>query len=136
MAVSIAQSGSVLDAAVPSSATFQAGSAEASLSVATVNDETEEADSRVTASIVAGEGYAVDGGPAGVDVLDDDATPPAGSPAVTLWSTTMIWTDLGAGRYGGYTADFRNPEWTEGGKQFPHLVDCVRRRHTRAGGGA
>ena len=118
VSVSIEQSGSVLGAALPSSATFRAGSAKASLSVPTVNDETEEADSRVTVSIVAGGSYAVDGEPAGVDVLDDDATPAAGSPAAALWSTTMIWTDLGAGRFGGYTADFRNPEWSEGGKRF------------------
>ena len=118
VAVSVAQSGSVLGGNLPSSATFQAGSAEARLAVPTVNDETEEADSRVTASIAAGEGYAVDGGSAGVDVLDDDATPAPGAPAAALWSTTMIWTDLGAGRYGGYTADFRNPEWAEGGQRF------------------
>ena len=118
VAVSVAQSGSVLDATLPSSTTFRAGSAQASLSVATVNDDTEEADARVTASIVAGAGYAVDGGPAGVDVLDDDATPAAGAPAAALWSTTMVWTDLGDGRYGGYTADFRNPEWTEGRRRF------------------
>ena len=118
VAVSVSQSGSVLGATLPSSVTFRADSAEAHLSVATVNDEAEEADSRVTVSIVAGEGYVVDGSSAGVDVLDDDAVPPAGALSAELWATTMIWTDLGAGRYGGYTDDFWTPEWTEGRQRF------------------
>ena len=59
--VSVSEAGSVLNGAPPSSATFAAGSAEARLSVATANDAVDEADARVRASIVAGDGYEVDG---------------------------------------------------------------------------
>ena len=117
VAVSVSEAGSVLNGAPPSSATFAAGSAETRLTVATANDTVHEADARVRASIVAGEGYAVDADKdsAGVDVFDDDAPPQA---AVELWSTTMTWTDLGNNWFGGFADGFSNPGWSEDGQAF------------------
>ena len=117
VSVSVSEAGSVLDGARPSSATFAAGSAEARLGVATANDAVDEADARVSASIVAGSGYEVDGenASAGVDVFDDDAAPAA---AVELWSTTMTWTDLGNNWFGGFADAFSNPGWSEDGRDF------------------
>ena len=116
--VSVSEAGSVLDGAPPSSATFAVGSVEARLTVATVNDAVDEADARVSASIVAGSGYEVDGesASAGVDVFDDDAAPQAA--AVELWSTTMTWTDLGNNWFGGFADAFSNPGWSEDEKDF------------------
>ena len=116
--VSVSEAGSVLNGAPPSSATFAAGSAEARLSVATANDAVDEADARVRASIVAGDGYEVDGesASAGVDVFDDDAAPQAA--AVELWSTTMTWNDLGNNWFGGFADAFSNPGWSEDGQDF------------------
>ena len=116
--VTVSEAGSVLNGAPPSSATFASGSAEARLSVATVNDTVHEADARVRASIVAGEGYAldVDKDSAGVDVFDDDAAPQAA--AVEFWSTTMKWNDLGNNWFGGFADAFSNPGWSEDGQDF------------------
>ena len=58
--VSVSEAGSVLDDAGPSSATFASGASEARLTVATANDAVDEADARVSASVVAGDGYEVD----------------------------------------------------------------------------
>ena len=115
--VSVSEAGSVLDGAPPSSATFASGSAEARLNVATANDAIDEADGRVSASIVAGDGYEVDGesASAGVDVFDDDA---AAQAAVELWSTTMTWTDIGNNWFGGFADGFSNPGWSEDGQAF------------------
>ena len=116
--VTVSEAGSVLNGAPPSSATFASGSAEARLSVATVNDTVHEADARVRASIVAGEGYALDADKdsAGVDVFDDDAAPQAA--AVEFWSTTMKWNDLGNNWFGGFADAFSNPGWSEDGQDF------------------
>ena len=77
VAVAVSETGSVLDGEPPASATFEAGSDSATLSVATVDDEAVEPASTVTAALSAGEGYAVDAasGSAGVAVGDDDAAP-------------------------------------------------------------
>ena len=119
VAVSISQSGSVLAGAPPSSATFAPGASEVRLALATVNDTTDEADARVGASAVAGEGYEVDAAKAlaWVDVFDDDLTYPAGR-GVTLWSTTMTWTALGNRWYGGFVDAFSDPGWSEDGQAF------------------
>ena len=120
VAVSVGQAGSVLDGTPPSSATFAAGASEARLSVATTNDGAHEADARVRASVVAGEGYAVDGenASAGVDVFDDDAAPPVAVVVVELWSTTLVWADIGNGWYGGFADAFSNPVWSEDGEAY------------------
>ncbi len=121
VSVSVGEAGSVLEGTPPASAIFAAGASSARLDVATVNDDAHEADARVTASVVAGAGYTVDGAKAsaGVDVFDDDTAPPGQQEAVeTLWSTTMRWADVGYGWYGGYAEAFDEPEWTEDGKTF------------------
>ena len=126
VSVSVSEAGNVLDGTTPSSVSFAAGSPQAQLAVATENDATHEADARVTASVVAGDGYTVDGAgaSAAVDVFDND-TAPAQETAQTLWSTTMLWQDFGEGWYGGYAdtfggtvAAFDDPEWTEDGTTF------------------
>ena len=119
--VSVDEAGSVLDGAPATEATFAAGSSTATLSAATENDTAYEADGRVTASVVAGNGYTVDGAgaSAGVDVLDDDPAPPGEPEAVeVLWSTTMAWKNLGHGWYGGNDTAFDDPDWTEDDTTF------------------
>ena len=119
VSVSVSEAGSVLDGTPPSSATFAAGSSSTQLAVATENDATHEADARIAASVVAGAGYTVDGASAGVDVFDDDTAPPGQQEAVeTLWSTTMLWKNVGYGWFGGYAEVFDEPEWTEDGTTF------------------
>ena len=115
--VQVSEAGSVLDGTPPSSATFASGSAETRLSVATENDAADEADARVSASIVAGNGYEVDAerASAGVDVFDDDA---AAQAVEELWSTTLTWSDLGNNWYGGFADGFSNPEWSEDGQAY------------------
>ena len=117
--VSVGQAGSVLDGARPSSATFASGASEARLTVATANDALDEADARVSASVVAGDGYEVDAenASAGVDVFDDDAAVQVAA-VEELWSTTLTWTDLGNNWFGGYADGFSNPGWSEDGQAF------------------
>ena len=119
VSVSVSEAGSVLDGTPPTSATFAAGSSSTQLAATTENDATYEADARITASVVAGDGYTVDGASAGVDVFDDDTAPPGQQEAVeTLWSTTMLWKNVGYGWFGGYAEVFDEPEWTEDGTTF------------------
>ena len=117
VAVSVTEAGSVVNGATPSSATFAAGASEARLTVATVNDGVHETDARLTASIQGADGYEVEEGArsAVVDVFDDDAAAP---PATELWSSTLIWSDLGNNWFGGFAEAFSDPEWTEGGQDF------------------
>ena len=81
VSMSVSADGAVLSGTPGSTVTFGAGSAEATLSVATDDDSVAEADGRVTASVVAGSGYGVDenASAATVDVYDNDeaATTPA-----------------------------------------------------------
>ena len=120
VAVSVTEAGSVVNGATPSSATFAAGASEARLTVATVNDGVHETDARLTASIQGADGYEVEEGArsAVVDVFDDDAAPPPAPPATELWSSTLIWSDLGNNWFGGFAEAFSDPEWTEGGQDF------------------
>ena len=75
--VTVSESGDVLAGAPPTSVTFAAGSATATLSVATVDDETEEDASTVTATLAAGSDYAVDSdaGAAEGQVESEDLAP-------------------------------------------------------------
>ena len=120
VAVSVTEAGSVVNGATPSSATFAAGASEARLTVATVNDGVHETDARLTASIQGADGYEVEEGArsAVVDVFDDDAAAPPAPPAAELWSSTLIWSDLGNNWFGGFAEAFSDPEWTEGGQDF------------------
>ncbi len=75
--VSVAESGAALSGTPPTQVTFAAGSASATLSVATEDDEAVEDASTVTAAVSSGTGYTVDGASGSVEVVveDDDAAP-------------------------------------------------------------
>ena len=76
--------------------TFAAGSASATLSVATDDDEVSEDASTVTATVSSGSGYTVDGtsGSAELVVNDDDAAPvvTTASPIVVAENATVVAT--------------------------------------------
>ena len=96
VAVQVTETGSVLDGEPPASVTFAAGSASATLSVATVDDETVEDAGTVTAAVSEGTDYEVSGtsGSAETVVEDDDAAPVVGtvSPLVVAENATAITT--------------------------------------------
>ena len=77
VAVTVSESGAMLDGTAPATVTFAAGASTATLALATADDETVEEPSTVTATVAAGEGYTVatDGVFAEVTVEDDDAAP-------------------------------------------------------------
>ena len=107
--VAVEESGTMLGAAVPASAEFAPGAREAPLTVPTADDGTDEADSAVTARVVAGTGYriAASAASATVTVLDDDGVPTA--PAGVLWSADMAVVDFGTGGLGaGSPGQFSN----------------------------
>ena len=109
VAVAVEESGTMLGAAVPASAEFAPGAREARLTVPTADDGTDEADSAVTARVVAGTGYriAASAASATVTVLDDDGVPTA--PAGVLWSADMAVVDFGTGGLGaGSPGQFSN----------------------------
>ena len=112
--VQVSTAGSVLAGSAASQATFAAQAAQASLSVATDNDATAEADGQVTASLSAGAGYTVaeGAGTARVDVLDNDRS---GVTHTVIWSADMTVVDYQTGAIGAASADlFTNTESTEG----------------------
>ena len=79
VAVSVAQSGAFADAAAlgARTVTIPAGGTSAAFSVATVDDNTDEADGAVAATLAAGSGYTLgDAKRATVKVTDDDADNP------------------------------------------------------------
>ena len=110
--VSVQESGAMLDASAPTSATFAEGDFETELRVSTVADEAAEEDSTVTVSIEAGSAYrlgANDSSEVMVTVLDDDAPPlPDGTPAIAadvIWSADMTVKDYQNGSIGAGSAD-------------------------------
>ena len=116
VSVAVTEAGSVLDGTPPSTVTFAAGGAEATLGVATGDDGVAEADARVTASVSAGSGYQVDAdaGSARVDVFDNDAVVAAS--VRTLWTSTIEWQgDYGNGWVNAQAEDFSSPGWSENG---------------------
>ena len=118
VAVSVTVEGAVVSATPASSVTFAAGSAEATLSVATVDDSVAEADARVSVAVTAGSGYLVGSGAgsAGVDVYDNDEV--ASAPVKTLWTSTLEWQgDYGAGWVNANEEDFSSPGWSEDGNE-------------------
>ena len=119
VAVNASEAGAVLSGTPASSATFAAGNAETPLGLATENDAVDEADARVTVSVAAGTGYAVDAeaSSAGVDVYNDDAAVAGETTVTTLWSTTLQWADWN-GNVIANAADFANAGWSEDGSDF------------------
>ena len=119
VAVSVTVEGAVVSTTPASSVTFAAGSAEATLNVATVDDSVAEADARVSVAVKAGSGYLVGSGSgsAGVDVYDNDAV--ASAPVETLWTSTLEWQgDYGAGWVNADEEDFSSPGWSEDGHDY------------------
>ena len=106
VAVSVSQTGAVLAGTAPTEATFAAGASEARLSVGTQDDDTAEADARVTARVSSGTGYrvAADAGTAGVDVFDDDRGE-ASVTVTTIWSADLTVVEYETGAVGAPTAD-------------------------------
>ena len=94
--VSVSESEASVSGTPPTSVTFAAGSASATLSVATEDDETVEDASTVTATVSSGSGYTVSGtsGSADVVVEDDDAAPvvTTASPIVVAENATAVAT--------------------------------------------
>ena len=119
MNVSVSEAGAVLSGTPPTTVTFAAGSAEATLSVTLEDDEVLEADALVTATVSTGSGYTVDAdaGSAQVEVFDNDSTTTT-TTAETLWTSTLVWTDLGGGWLIAYAEDFSNPTWSEDGHEY------------------
>ena len=122
VAVSVTQAGAVLSGTPASTVTFAAGSAEATRSVATDDDEAAEADARVTVSVVAGSGYAVDAeaASAGVDVYDNDEATTTPATAQTLWTSTLTPEHIGGVLLGymGVGSALSSDGWSEDGEQF------------------
>ena len=119
VSVSVTEAGSVLSGTPPATVTFAAGSAAATLAVATDDDGADEADGRVTATVSAGSGYEVsaDAASAGIDVYDDDE---AASTAVeTLWTSTLTVQDVSGVLLGHVYGNNLSPDnWSENGTQY------------------
>ena len=121
VAVAVTEAGSVLSGTPASAVTFAAGGAEATLAVATDDDGADEADGRVTATVTAGTGYAVDAdaASAGIDVLDDDAAATQGPAVETLWTATLTVQDIGGALLGHMFGSSLSPDdWSEDGTQY------------------
>ena len=88
--VRLTESGSMLSVSPPRTVTITAGSRVATLSVPTIDDQQDEPDSRVTATLTGGTGYTLGTAtPASVTVADDDK-PPAAVPEVTIASGSAV----------------------------------------------
>ena len=77
VAVEVTETGAMLAGDAPTEVTFEAASATAALTLATVDDEAAEAASVLTVTVASGDGYSVasEGASAEVTVADDDAAP-------------------------------------------------------------
>ena len=107
--VTVEETGAMLDAPVPESATFAAGAREAEFRVPTAADAVQETDSRVTARLASGAGWQLAPGAASASltVLDDDVAPVnvAAAADVTVWSAEMTVVEYGPRAIGAGTAD-------------------------------
>ena len=111
VSLTVAEDGAMLAGTTPTSASFDAGSATATIEVNTIGDDTDEADSKITVTLATGDGYKLgtnDQSEAATTILDDDAaTLPGGTVAVagtTVWTADMTVTDYGNGSIGAGTA--------------------------------
>ena len=89
VSVAVTETGNTLPDSAPATVTIGAGSAMATLSVATVDDEADESDSTVTAMVLGAAGYTL-GMPvsATVTVSDDDDPPP--EPTVMIAAGSVV----------------------------------------------
>ena len=89
--VRLTESGSMLSVSPPRTVTITAGSRVATLSVPTIDDQQDEPDSRVTATLTSGSGYTLGiTTTVSVTVVDDDEPPPAAVPEVTIASGSAV----------------------------------------------
>ena len=122
VSLTVAEDGAMLAGTTPTSASFDAGSATATIEVDTVGDATDEADSKITVTLATGDGYKLgtnNQSEATTTILDDDAaTLPGGTVAVagtTVWTADMTVTDYGNGNIGAGTGDLlANQRGSEG----------------------
>ena len=106
--VTLTETGAMLGTEVPVEATFAAGSQTAEMQVPTDDDGTVEADSEVTATVLAGFTWQLseDASSASLTVLDNDAAPVTSAAAaeVTVWSADMTVVEYGPRSIGAGTA--------------------------------
>ena len=117
--VTVEETGAMLGADVPESATFAAGVREIELRVPTAADAVAENDSLVTVSLASGAGWQLASGAstASLTVLDDDAAPVMAVSAsdVTIWSADMTVVEYGPRSIGaGSAAQFSNQQGRAG----------------------
>ena len=79
--VTVTETGATLADSVPQKVTIAAGKTTATLQVDTVNDETDESDSTVTATVDGGAGYTIGSSNSAVVTVADDDEPADGQPA-------------------------------------------------------
>ena len=109
--VTVEETGAMLGADVPASATFAAGARETELRVPTAADAVAENDSRVTVRLGSGSGWqlAADAAAASLTVLDDDVAPSVSAADMTIWSADMTVVEYGPRSIGaGTAAQFSN----------------------------
>ena len=105
--VSVTAQGAVLGSEVPASVSFAAGARVAELRVPTDDDEADEPDATVTATVAAGFGWRLAEGraSAAVTVLDNDAAPAREPEGATIWLADMQVVDYENGTIGAANAD-------------------------------
>ena len=119
VAVTVEETGAMLDGDAPESVTFAAESREVELRIATEDDGVEETDSKVTATVRAGATWhlAEEASSAELTVLDNDTAPVTSTSAtdVTIWSANMKVVEYGTGVIGAGSADlFSNQTGSSG----------------------
>ena len=104
--VSVTAQGAVLGSEVPASVSFAAGARVAALRVPTGDDDADEPDGTVTATVAAGFGWRVaeGGASAAVTVLDNDAAPARAPEGATIWLADMQVVDYENGTIGAANA--------------------------------
>ena len=93
--VAVTETGNTLADSAPATVTIGAGSAMATLSVATVDDEADESDSTVTAMVLEAAGYTL-GMPASASVTVSDDDDPLPEPTVTIAAGASVVTGAAA----------------------------------------
>ena len=133
--VTVEETGAMLGADVPASATFAAGVREASLRVPTAADAVAENDSRVTMRLGSGPGWQLAPGAAAASltVLDDDVAPSVSAADVTVWSADMTVVEYGPRSIGAGTADLFSNQQGRAGLRAKRLWYDPTERKVRIG---
>ena len=133
--VTVEETGAMLGADVPKSATFAAGVREAELRVPTAADAVAENDSRVTMRLGSGPGWQLAAGAAAaaLTVLDDDVAPSVSAADVTIWSADMTVVEYGPRSIGAGTADLFSNQMGRAGLRAKRLWYDPTERKLRIG---